>query len=103
MVHTQPWQPGPRLPWLPPSLPRPSGAGKAFADPARSHQPDRGQGGVTQALGFLLCLQAQETRLEPSPDLRAKGGCRRPVMKARCWAGSWQQAGEQGLRPPGPH
>ena len=36
-----------------PALPCPSGAGKASADSRCSHRPDRGQGEVTRALGFL--------------------------------------------------
>lgn len=67
VVHTQPWQPGPRLPWLPPqpalSL---QGAGKAFADsplqPPARQRAEEGDPGP----GVPHWLQAQETGWSPA-------------------------------------
>ena len=63
-----------------PARPCPSGAGKASADSLCSHQPHRGQGGVTRALGFLLPCRPRRAGWSPAQTYVPRAAADGPVM-----------------------
>lgn len=63
-----------------PALPCPSGAVKASSDSCCSHRPNRGQGGVTRALGFLPPCRPRKLGRSPAQTYVLRAATDGPVM-----------------------